>query len=327
MVLLQRRSRAGFTLIEILVVIAIVGVLAGLLLPALQYAREAAHRTSCQSRLRQIVLAAHDCQDVRGSMPPMFGWSGIPYKNGAIYGTVFFSLLPFLEGNSIFENSEVIAPGQNYYDGTTFVAHIPVRAYQCPSDPTMPSGGLVTINGQQWGAATYAPNAQVFANVGADGSILTGLNNQLGTVTPGSDTVGFPKVPDTFTDGGSQTILFAEHFAECGLFGNAWGYPFDTSGWPSYFAGRKNSGGLGYVMPANYWIASGGQIFPPYECGYQRIVVKVDCNSGMANSPHPGGINVALGDGSSRVANRNVSHQTWWAACTPSSRDEVGADW
>src|SRR5438552_9415536 len=65
-----RRRRLAFTLVDLLVVIAIIGVLVALLLPAVQMARESSRRTQCANHLKQLGLAAQNFNDAKGFLPP-----------------------------------------------------------------------------------------------------------------------------------------------------------------------------------------------------------------------------------------------------------------
>src|SRR5690348_7497333 len=67
---MKPRARTGFTLVELLVVIAIIGVLVALLLPAVQAAREAAHRTTCVNNVKQMGLGAANYESARKTFPP-----------------------------------------------------------------------------------------------------------------------------------------------------------------------------------------------------------------------------------------------------------------
>jgi type II secretory pathway pseudopilin PulG len=82
---------------EVLVVLAIIAVLIGLLVPAVQKVREAANRSRCQSQLRQLGMASHNFQDTHGRLPPAFGtWGGIQ-------GNAFYFMLPFLDQQPLFQ--------------------------------------------------------------------------------------------------------------------------------------------------------------------------------------------------------------------------------
>src|SRR5678815_1572371 len=86
------QKRSAFTLVELLVVIAIIGVLVALLLPAVQFAREAARRMQCSSNMRQFGVAMHNYHDTMKVLP-----AGIGLKSLSTHAY----LLPFMEGETV----------------------------------------------------------------------------------------------------------------------------------------------------------------------------------------------------------------------------------
>src|ERR1044072_5100804 len=90
--------RRGFTLVELLVVVAIIGVLVALLLPAVQAPREAARRMSCSSNLRQLGLAMHNYHDTHKTLPyttAFWGIDGVANSNRGWSWNSF--ILPYIE--------------------------------------------------------------------------------------------------------------------------------------------------------------------------------------------------------------------------------------
>src|SRR5437899_3410377 len=105
--------RTGFTLVELLVVLAIIGVLIGLLLPAVQKIRDAAGRIKCANNLRQIGLALHNYNDTLGQFPPGLQGFQSPWerKRTPYYGTHFLwswlaELLPFVEQDNLYQQAD-----------------------------------------------------------------------------------------------------------------------------------------------------------------------------------------------------------------------------
>lgn len=145
---LHSSSKKGFTLVELLVVIAIIGVMVGLLLPAVQAAREAARRMSCGNNMKQIGLGLHNYESTF-KLLPLNRSSGDPIPDPAPLTARSLSwmvgVLPFVEQQAVydtidfnFESTNDPRNGPNFNAPPPFsnaaVARTIVPSYRCPSD-------------------------------------------------------------------------------------------------------------------------------------------------------------------------------------------------
>jgi type II secretory pathway pseudopilin PulG len=135
----RSQGRPGWGLIEVLVVAGILGVLVGLTLPAVQDARAAADRLSCQNRLRQIGVALHGYHDASFAFPPGQDWSEfVSYNHGAVAGVSWLAkILPFIGQESLWKQTQHAAVQDpvpwNNPPHVGLATVIPL--YTCPSDP------------------------------------------------------------------------------------------------------------------------------------------------------------------------------------------------
>lgn len=149
-------SRRAFTLVELLVVIAIIGVLVGLLLPAVQSAREAARRMQCTNNLKQIGLALHNYHDTYKVFAP--GWILPTAGDGRYAWGWSSSILDFIEQAPLREATQ---QGEiNIHtaaDNPTLLKFLqtPIPAYRCPSDIAPETNNWLAINKQRMTTSNY----------------------------------------------------------------------------------------------------------------------------------------------------------------------------
>ncbi len=127
----SRRPRSGFTLVELLVVIAIIGVMVGLLLPAVQAAREAARRMQCSNNLKQLGLALHNYHGTYQMLPAGSYHVGRP---GAQRHSAFVGLLPFIEQQPLAEQVAAVNFSRVPWDGGFQPFRTNIPSFNCPSD-------------------------------------------------------------------------------------------------------------------------------------------------------------------------------------------------
>ncbi len=185
--LVSSSKKGHMSLVELLMVLAVIGVLIALLLPATQSAREAARRAQCSNNLKQIALALHNYHDTYKQFPPaVIGPSNVPRERQFSW---LVAILPFMEQSSLYQNLRLDLPWDHPQNAA--LLQICPSAYQCPSDVSP----LATQEG-------YLRTSYV-AITDADSSDRSGTMRGI---------IGFDKGLglDEITDNTSNTIIVAE---------------------------------------------------------------------------------------------------------------------
>lgn len=305
--------RRAFTLIEVLVTIAVIGVLVALILPAVQSAREAARRSTCSNNLRQLGIALHSYGTALGSFPN--GLNGMQFS-------LHVMLLPYLEQRDLYNTinmSGTSAPGPNMVNGTA--VRTVVSVLLCPSDGSQAAGGSGT---------NYAGCLGYGYQVHKDNGFFIHTQTE--------------SVPVTVPDGSSSTVAIAEvlrGYNNKQLSHDRKRFVFNTPG----MTARSQLDA--FAETCRSYTLSSGDVPPGFGRGlnwldgqlgdtlYTNLLTpnSNSCMNGMqpsegawtATSDHPGGVNALFGDGHVHWISQAIDISVWRALGTRNGGEIIPA--
>jgi prepilin-type N-terminal cleavage/methylation domain-containing protein len=293
----------GFTLVELLVVIAVIGVLVALLLPAVQAAREAARRASCGNNLRQLGIALHNYHDTLGGLP-------VARNPWPLVHSALSRLLPYTEQENLQRLVDFTVPVS--HANNQAASHTAVKLLICPSD-----GITGRIPGSSHGGTNYVVN-------NGSGTVAAGLiASGDGLFT--QSTLGFRDV----IDGLSNTAAMSESVLGNGMTstgpkpgdyrrevlevpGGNDPTPAECDAGAGVWSGQRG----GQWIDGHYGNSLYNHFFPPnagtWDCG------NASGNKGLwsARSWHPGGVEVLVCDSSVRFVPSTIHLDVWRGLAT-----------
>jgi prepilin-type N-terminal cleavage/methylation domain-containing protein/prepilin-type processing-associated H-X9-DG protein len=321
--------RTAFTLVELLVVMAIIAVLVGMLLPAVQKVREAAARTKCSNNLKQIGLAILNYEATTGKLPPAcYTLEEDPDftapdpdapPRGQPARSVHTIILPYIEQTNLYN---LMDPAQDWREVGKNRAAIQnrVQLYLCPSTPSGDRMRSFTV--ADFGGGTVAGYVTDYTVAVRVRETVAGNPTVLGPIPPGYQAMLQPNVMLPMVqvaDGTSNTLLVVE-----------------VAGNPDEYAMGRATGNP--VAAAGLWADHRTPFVfdgcdPAHPTAFQTTgpasgrTMSMNCtNNGEMYSFHTGGANVLFGDGSVRFLRQNLSVGVMAALITRDGGEVVSGD-
>jgi len=316
----MQKKKDAFTLVELLVVIAIIGILVALLLPAVQAARESARRMSCANNLKQCALALHNYHDTYRVFP------GIGSSSRRAF-SILAKLLPFAEQANLQDLIDFTAPiytgamggPKTIHPANEVAARTLVTMFRCPSDGQKDLFDQFDCDAAA-GQAYRGSNVVVCTGSGRDSS--WDLRQRTDGLFYYNSANGFRNM----TDGASNTLAFSECLLGNGVRGGPPPSPMrphDAVAWIGH-ATHTNpdvaelargpvwawQGYRGYAWILGKSYSTTFNSYDPPNPAHPDVC-QMAYGWFAARSWHPGGVNVALGDGSVRFVSETIDRTTW----------------
>jgi prepilin-type N-terminal cleavage/methylation domain-containing protein/prepilin-type processing-associated H-X9-DG protein len=300
----DRRGRTAFTLIELLIVMAIIALLMGLLLPAVQKVRESAYRTECANHLKQIGLASVNYATSNQRLPDAGSidsqGGGATPSNRLDWGWTF-EILPQLDQENLFrENS------------ATKIRQTPLPVYYCPSRRAPAVYGPAPNH--DWAKCDYAGN---IGTIPSANTVLSDVPDANGPIVirgvNSTNPAGVSRVVVSLTrgldDGASNTLMIGEKHANLATMG--YQDLNDHSDNDSWAGAGPNSGDImrGALVQTSSWLTPAQDISDPNQAAIMAKAFRF-------GSSHVAGLNFVFCDGSVRFIGYGVSPAVFKAACT-----------
>ena len=326
----MKKIKKGFTLIELLVVISIIGILIGLLLPAVQKVREAASRIQCANNMKQFGLAMHNFSTTYDGKLPTITHQVAPGSNGS----VMVALMPYLEQENLYKAYSIPAnmtlPAAPSGPPTKYNAMVIKTPFVCPSDYSASTG----TGPSGWAGTSYIGNAFLFS--------------KLGWFTVDDPTISNYRI-STIPDGNSNTVAFAERVIVSNPTYHQFGLTTNNRDMAYTSGGVVASGPFigipceHYNYPAFGIYESSYPLFFDMDMWYFTHKVGLQINPGPAklvywpdvsgpsywgsNAGHASVVQLTMMDGSVRHVTEQINMKTFWLAVIPFDGLVIPSDW